>query len=156
MNAATLPGRHYGTVGVVAMDRRGDLAAGTSTGGSQGKMPGRVGDSPILGAGTYASNESCAVSATGVGEYFMRLTVARDVCALVQYRGMALKAAADQNWHPTVIMNSVSVDPSLVDLAGGAQNVKGVISDYYYHQFYETDEPSVKEEPEAVGEPASS
>ena len=92
-------GRHYGTVGVVAMDRHGNLAAGTSTGGSQGKLPGRVGDSPILGAGTYAANESCAVSATGVGEYFMRLTVARDVCALVQYKGMPLKAAADQVIH---------------------------------------------------------
>ena len=92
-------GRHYGTVGVVAMDRNGNLAAGTSTGGSQGKLPGRVGDSPILGAGTYAANESCAVSATGVGEYFMRLTVARDVCALVQYKGMRLKAAADEVIH---------------------------------------------------------
>jgi L-asparaginase / beta-aspartyl-peptidase len=58
-----------------------------------------VGDSPILGAGTYAANESCAVSATGVGEYFMRLTIARDVCALVQYRGMKLKAAADEVIH---------------------------------------------------------
>lgn len=93
------PGRHYGTVGVVARDRSGNLAAGTSTGGSQGKMPGRVGDSPILGAGTYAANESCAVSATGVGEYFMRLTIARDVCALVQYKGMGLKAAADEVIH---------------------------------------------------------
>jgi beta-aspartyl-peptidase (threonine type) len=87
--------RHYGTVGVVAMDRKGNLAAGTSTGGSQGKMPGRVGDSPIIGAGTYASNESCAVSATGVGEYFIRLTIARDVCSLVQYKGMPLQQAAD-------------------------------------------------------------
>ncbi len=91
--------RHYGTVGVVAMDRNGNLAAGTSTGGSQGKMPGRVGDSPILGAGTYASNESCAVSATGVGEYFIRLTIARDVCALVQYEHMPLQTAADTIIH---------------------------------------------------------
>jgi beta-aspartyl-peptidase (threonine type) len=60
----------------------------------QGKMPGRVGDSPLIGAGTYASNQSCAVSATGVGEYFIRLSVAKEICALVQYRGMPLAEAA--------------------------------------------------------------
>ena len=70
--------RSYGTVGVVALDSQGNIAAGTSTGGLQGKMPGRVGDSPLIGAGTYASNQSCAVSGTGVGEYFIRYTVARD------------------------------------------------------------------------------
>lgn len=86
----------YGTVGVVALDRQGNVAAGTSTGGLQGKMPGRVGDSPIIGAGTYASNQSCAVSGTGVGEYFIRYTVAREICALVQYKGMALQQAADE------------------------------------------------------------
>lgn len=88
--------RSYGTVGVVAVDREGNVAAGTSTGGLQGKMPGRVGDSPIIGAGTYASNQSCAVSGTGVGEYFIRFTVARDVCALVQYKGYTLQRAADE------------------------------------------------------------
>ncbi len=91
--------RHYGTVGVVALDRQGNLAAGTSTGGSQAKLPGRVGDSPIIGAGTYASNASCAVSATGVGEYFIRLTIAREVCTLVQYKGLTLQQAADQVIH---------------------------------------------------------
>jgi len=89
----------YGTVGVVALDRQGNIAAGTSTGGTQAKRWGRVGDSPIIGAGTYASNKSCAVSATGTGEYFIRLTVAREVCALVEYKGMALQAAADQVIH---------------------------------------------------------
>jgi L-asparaginase / beta-aspartyl-peptidase len=88
--------RRYGTVGVVSVDRQGNVAAGTSTGGLQGKMPGRVGDSPIIGAGTYASNQSCAVSGTGVGEYFIRYTVARDVCALVQYKGYTLQQAADE------------------------------------------------------------
>jgi len=88
--------RRYGTVGVVAVDRQGNVAAGTSTGGLQGKAPGRVGDSPIIGAGTYASNQSCAVSGTGVGEYFIRYTVAREVCALVQYKGMGLQQAADE------------------------------------------------------------
>lgn len=86
----------YGTVGVVALDRNGVIAAGTSTGGTQAKRWGRVGDSPIIGAGTYASNQSCAVSATGTGEYFIRLTVARTICALVQYKGMSLQAAADE------------------------------------------------------------
>jgi beta-aspartyl-peptidase (threonine type) len=89
----------FGTVGVVARDRQGNIAAGTSTGGTQAKRWGRVGDSPIIGAGTYASNASCAVSATGTGEYFIRLTVAREVCALVQYKGMKLQQAADEVIH---------------------------------------------------------
>ena len=67
----------HGTTGVVVLDRNGNIAAGTSTGGMQGKMPGRIGDSPIIGAGTYASNQSCAVSGTGTGEYFIRLGVAQ-------------------------------------------------------------------------------
>ncbi len=79
----------HGTVGVVALDRQGNIAAGTSTGGMQAKRPGRVGDSPIIGAGTYASNQSCAVSGTGTGEYFIRLAVAREVCALVHYKHMS-------------------------------------------------------------------
>jgi L-asparaginase / beta-aspartyl-peptidase len=91
--------RSYGTVGAVALDRQGNIAAGTSTGGMQGKMPGRVGDSPIIGAGTYASNQSCAVSATGAGEYFIRLTVAREVCALVEYEHMKLADAANEVIH---------------------------------------------------------
>jgi len=86
----------FGTVGVVALDLRGQLAAGTSTGGISAKRWGRVGDSPIIGAGTYASDTSCAVSATGAGEFFIRLTVARDVCALVQYQHRKLQAAADE------------------------------------------------------------
>jgi len=86
----------YGTVGVVALDQNGNIAAGTSTGGTQAKRWGRVGDSPIIGAGTYASNQSCAVSATGTGEYFIRLTVARTICSLVQYKGMKLQDAADE------------------------------------------------------------
>lgn len=88
--------RKFGTVGVVALDSAGNVAAGTSTGGTTAKRWGRVGDSPIIGAGTYASNQSCAVSGTGTGEYFMRLTVAREICALVQYRGLSLQKAADE------------------------------------------------------------
>jgi L-asparaginase / beta-aspartyl-peptidase len=94
------PGAHkYGTVGVVALDKHGNIAAGTSTGGTQAKQWGRVGDSPIIGAGTYASNQSCAVSATGTGEYFIRLGVAREVCNLVYFKGMPLQQAADQVIH---------------------------------------------------------
>src|ERR1035437_7379248 len=89
----------HGTVGAVALDRAGNIAAGTSTGGLQAKMPGRVGDSPIIGAGTYASNQSCAVSATGSGEYFIRLGVAREICNLVAFKGMRLQQAADQVIH---------------------------------------------------------
>jgi len=91
--------RSHGTTGVVALDRQGNIAAGTSTGGLQGKMPGRVGDSPIIGAGTYASNQSCAVSATGTGEYFIRLGVAREICNLVAFKGMGIQQAADQVIH---------------------------------------------------------
>jgi beta-aspartyl-peptidase (threonine type) len=85
----------WGTTGIVVRDRLGNIAAGTTTGGTQAKRWGRVGDSPIIGAGTYASNQSCGVSATGTGEYFIRLTVARTICALVQYKGMRLQDAAD-------------------------------------------------------------
>jgi beta-aspartyl-peptidase (threonine type) len=85
----------HGTVGAVALDQNGNLAAATSTGGTTNKRPGRVGDSPVIGAGTYASNATCAVSATGDGEYFIRATVARDVSALMEYRGMSLKEAAE-------------------------------------------------------------
>jgi beta-aspartyl-peptidase (threonine type) len=85
-----------GTVGIVVLDSAGNVAAGTSTGGTTGKRWGRVGDSPIIGAGTYASNKSCAVSATGTGEYFIRLSVAHEICSLVRYRGLSLQAAADE------------------------------------------------------------
>ena len=91
--------RSHGTTGVVALDRKGNIAAGTSTGGLQGKMPGRVGDSPIIGAGTYASNKSCAVSATGSGEYFIRLGVAREICNLVLFKSMPIQQAADEVIH---------------------------------------------------------
>src|SRR5204862_480079 len=85
----------HGTVGAVALDSFGDLAAGTSTGGTSNKKYGRVGDSPIIGAGTYANNNTCGVSGTGWGEYFIRLGVARDISALMEYRAMTVQAAAD-------------------------------------------------------------
>lgn len=91
--------RKFGTVGAVAVDRDGNLAAATSTGGMTNKQFGRVGDVPIIGAGTYAENESCAVSATGHGEYFIRWTVAHDIAALVKYKGMSVKEAGDEVIH---------------------------------------------------------
>lgn len=95
-----VPMDRYGTVGAVAMDRDGNLAAATSTGGLNAKPPGRVGDVPVIGAGTYADNASCAVSATGDGEYFIRATVARMICARVAMQdmsaGQAAKATLDE------------------------------------------------------------
>ena len=85
---------YHGTVGAVALDAEGNLAAATSTGGYTGKLPGRLGDSPIIGAGTYADNRSCAVSGTGLGEAFIRAAVAHDVCARMRYTEASLAAAA--------------------------------------------------------------
>ena len=93
--APPLNERKFGTVGAVALDSQGRLAAGTSTGGTNAKQWGRVGDAPIIGAGTYASNaDGCAVSATGSGEYFIRSTVARDICVRTR-EGAAVQAAAE-------------------------------------------------------------
>ena len=92
----------FGTVGAVALDRAGNLSAGTSTGGMTNKRFGRVGDAPIIGAGTYANNKTCAVSATGHGEYFIRSVVAYDISALMEYRGLSLKEAAN-----TVVMDKL-------------------------------------------------
>jgi isoaspartyl peptidase/L-asparaginase-like protein (Ntn-hydrolase superfamily) len=86
--------RHHGTVGAVALDRHGNLAAATSTGGYTGKFPGRVGDSPIIGAGTYADNRSCAVSGTGWGEAFIRVALAHEISARMRHRGDSLQRAA--------------------------------------------------------------
>jgi beta-aspartyl-peptidase (threonine type) len=94
--ASAQPVNRFGTVGAVALDKNGNLAAGTSTGGMTNKRFGRVGDSPIIGAGTYANNSTCAVSATGDGEYFIRLGVARDISALMEYRALSVQNAADQ------------------------------------------------------------
>lgn len=85
-----------GTVGAVALDKNGNLAAGTSTGGMTAKRYGRVGDAPVIGAGTFAENESCAVSATGHGEYFIRYNVASDICARVKYQGSTIAQAGDE------------------------------------------------------------
>jgi len=85
-----------GTVGAVALDRSGNLAAGASTGGLNGKQPGRVGDSPIIGAGTYADNDACAVSSSGQGEFFIRYAVAFDIVSLMKYKGFNVETAANE------------------------------------------------------------
>ncbi len=91
--------KKFGTVGCVALDKNGNLAAGTSTGGLTNKRYGRIGDSPIIGAGTYANNKTCAVSCTGVGEYYIRGVVAYDVSALMQYAGLSLAEATHKIIH---------------------------------------------------------
>jgi isoaspartyl peptidase/L-asparaginase-like protein (Ntn-hydrolase superfamily) len=93
-NAAATAADRHGTVGAVALDRAGNLAAATSTGGYTNKLPGRVGDTPLVGAGTYAENATCAVSATGTGELFMRTVAAHDVAARMRYQGASLREAA--------------------------------------------------------------
>ncbi len=107
----------FGTVGVVVLDSEGNLAAGTSTGGMTGKRLGRIGDAPVIGAGTYADNRSCAVSATGHGEYFIRHTVARDICARMQFAGQSLQDAAE-----SVIMDELMA-------AGGDGGIVAVDAD---------------------------
>lgn len=88
-------GRNLGTVGAVALDVSGNLAAATSTGGMTNKRFGRIGDTPIIGAGTYANNNTCAVSCTGHGEYFIRNVVAFDISALIEYKQLSLQDAAN-------------------------------------------------------------
>lgn len=86
----------FGTVGAVALDKMGNLAAGTSTGGMTNKRYGRIGDSPVIGAGTYANNATCAISCTGHGEFFLRSVVAYDISCLMEYKGLTLKQACDK------------------------------------------------------------
>ena len=93
---------YFGTVGAVALDRAGNLAAATSTGGMTNKRWGRVGDSPLIGAGNYADNASCAVSATGSGEYFIRTVLGHEISSLMKYRGLSAEEAAREAVHGTL------------------------------------------------------
>ena len=102
-NNPVLNDSKYGTVGVAALDKRGNLAAGTSTGGMTNKRWNRIGDTPIIGAGTYANNATCAVSSTGWGEFFIRTVVAHDISALMEYKGLSLKEAAREVIHNKVV-----------------------------------------------------
>lgn len=103
-----------GTVGCVALDKSGNIAAGTSTGGMTNKKYGRIGDSPIIGAGTYANNKTCGISATGTGEYFIRTLAAHEVSALMMYKGLSLKEAIKQVIH--VEIDSLGGDGGLIGL----------------------------------------
>ena len=107
-----VPPTTQGTVGAVARDAAGNLAAATSTGGMTNKRPGRVGDSPIIGAGTYAKNGVCAVSATGHGEYFIRTVAAHHVCAAVEHRGVTLEDAVHELLHE--ILRALGGDGGLI------------------------------------------
>ncbi|MBD0831124.1 isoaspartyl peptidase/L-asparaginase family protein [Aestuariibaculum sediminum] len=92
----------FGTVGCAALDKKGNLAAGTSTGGMTNKRWGRIGDSPVIGSGTYANNQTCAISCTGWGEYFIRSVVAHDISALMEYKGLSITQAAKEVIHNKV------------------------------------------------------
>lgn len=123
-----------GTVGAVALDRAGNLAAATSTGGMSNSRYGRIGDSPIIGAGTYANNRTCAVSTTGHGEFFMRGVTAYDVSALMEYRGFDLPQAAETAIHGRLA--SLGGDGGLVaiDVRGDIAlpfNTPGMYRGYY-------------------------
>jgi len=107
-----------GTVGCCALDKSGNLAAGTSTGGMANKRYNRVGDAPIIGAGTYANNNTCAVSATGHGEFFIRWTVAHDISALMEYKGLSLKEASELVVNDKLVKAGGSGGVICVDKAG--------------------------------------
>jgi beta-aspartyl-peptidase (threonine type) len=111
----------HGTVGAVAIDEQGDLAAATSTGGMTNKRQGRVGDSPIIGAGTYAKNGVCAVSATGHGEYFIRAVAAYHICSAVEYRGLTLADATREMLH--VILRRLGGRGGIIGIDGTGQIV---------------------------------
>jgi beta-aspartyl-peptidase (threonine type) len=110
--------KHFGTVGAVALDQSGNLAAATSTGGTTNKRFGRIGDSPIIGAGTYAENESVAVSCTGTGEYFIRWTVAHDIAALYKYRNMSVDVAGNEVIHHKLKENGGDGGAIILDAKG--------------------------------------
>src|SRR5450755_3320621 len=113
-----------GTVGAVALDGKGDLAAATSTGGMTNKRQGRVGDSPIIGAGTYAKNGVCAVSATGHGEYFIRAVAAHHVCAAVEFRGITLAQAVHEMLHE--ILRKLGGDGGMI----AVDHLGGIVMDF--------------------------
>jgi len=118
-----------GTVGAVALDKFGNVAAGTSTGGMTNKRFGRIGDSPVIGAGTFADNDSCAVSATGHGEYFIRYNVAADICARVKYQGKTIKQAGNEVIHDVLAPIGGTGGVIIIDTQGNIAlpfNTKGM------------------------------
>lgn len=123
------PEYKVGTVGAVALDKYGNLAAGTSTGGMTNKRFGRIGDSPVIGAGTFAENQSCAVSATGHGEYFIRYNVAADICARVKYQGKTIQQAGNEVIHEVLMPVGGTGGVIIIDRLGNVAlpfNTKGM------------------------------
>jgi beta-aspartyl-peptidase (threonine type) len=110
--------RKFGTVGAVALDRSGNLAAATSTGGMTNKKFGRIGDTPVIGAGTYANNKTCAVSCTGHGEFYLRSVVAYDLSCLMEYKGMSLEEAASYVVNDKLVKIGGEGGLIAIDLAG--------------------------------------
>lgn len=124
----------YGTVGAVAVDKNGVLSAGTSTGGMTAKRYGRIGDSPIIGAGTWADNDSCAVSATGHGEYFIRFHVAADICSRVKYKGLSVQEAGDEVIHGVLEQSGGTGGVIIIDADGNVAmpfNTEGMYRGYF-------------------------
>ena len=124
----------YGTVGAVAVDKNGLLSAGTSTGGMTAKRYGRIGDSPIVGAGTWADNDSCAVSATGHGEYFIRFHVAADICSRVKYKGLSVSEAGDEVIHGVLEQAGGTGGVIIIDADGNVAmpfNTEGMYRGYF-------------------------
>jgi len=118
-----------GTVGAVALDDEGNISSGTSTGGMTSKRYGRIGDSPVIGAGTFADNNSCAVSATGHGEYFIRYNVAADICARVQYQGKTIAQAGKEVIHDVLMPVGGTGGVIIIDTKGNISlpfNTKGM------------------------------
>ena len=118
-----------GTVGAVALDKNGNISAGTSTGGMTNKRYGRIGDAPVIGAGTFAENESCAVSATGHGEYFIRYNVAADICARVKYQGKSIEKAGNEVIHDVLLPVGGTGGVIIIDTKGNISlpfNTKGM------------------------------
>ncbi len=125
----------YGTVGAVALDKAGNLAAATSTGGLTGKRWGRVGDSPIIGAGTYADNDSCAVSCTGEGEWFIRFHVASDISSRVKYQSKSIETATKEVIHGVLGPGHGEGAAIVLDRNGNfvmAKNTEGLYRGYMY------------------------
>ena len=132
-NAALSEQEKHGTVGAVALDRHGNLAAGTSTGGMTNKHYGRIGDTPVIGAGNYADNATCAVSCTGHGEFFIRYAVAHDVSAAMMYGGMTLQAAARNIIHDRLLSKGGSGGLIAIDTFGNIAmefNTEGMYRGY--------------------------
>lgn len=130
---ASVLDRKCGTVGAVAVDLDGNLAAGTSTGGTTAKAFGRAGDSSLIGAGTYANNKTCAVSGTGHGEYFIRATVAHDISSLMEYAGMSLEEAANKVVHENLKQLGGRGGVIAIDAKGNVSmpfNTKGMYRGY--------------------------